>query len=179
MKAIASSILTLSLILSVNTIKAENQNKKFNDWEAGSIVFGEVPITFANTTNDSESTLGVICVEKLDNCLPYLINKLSCVKEGRYPALVYVDDGLEAVSMECLQIEDRYLFILPKNHLQYIITKNKYAVAFGVDGKFKAAYFSLSGSAKALISAKSMLGSMSKPTDKRTSEKPKYKDTML
>ena len=78
--------------------------------------------------------------------------------------------------MECFILDDMYLYLLPKKHLDYIATMNKYGIAYGEQGgKFKAAYFSLNGSAKAIISAKSMLPSIIDDKEKNSD----YKDTYL
>ena len=72
-----------------------------------------------------------------------------------------------------------YLFLLPEEHLKYFITDNEYGIAFGLEGgKFKAAYFSLNGSTKAIIEAKRIIKSLSSPIDKER-KKSKYRDTTL
>lgn len=161
---------------------ADDSEQIFGDWKVGTFSYNSALFSYANTTNDSGSTLGVLCVNSKDSCVPYIVNQLSCEKEGKYPALISVDGGIASISMSCLIVENRYLFMLPEAHLEYIVTSNTYGVAFGTDsGKFKAAYFSLNGSAKAVIAAKVKIDEMftNKQGNEYEKKKPKYKDTIL
>jgi len=168
-------IISCILFISGNSVSEE---QLFGSWKVNSLVYEGVTISFANTTNGSGSTLGVMCFSDSKECSPYLINGLTCDNDGKYPALVAVDNGLTSVNMECIHIEDRHLYSLPEEHLEYLISMNRYSVAFGVsDGKFKAAYFTLNGSAKAVIAARGIIDSAA---EKNTKAKTKnYEDTYL
>ncbi|MDC2888521.1 hypothetical protein [Psychrosphaera algicola] len=49
-------------------------------------------------------------------------------------------------------------FEIPQIYLDYMLTNNKFGAAYGVEnGKFKASYFSLAGSTKAILAAKKKL----------------------
>lgn len=173
-------VLTFILLIVPSLSQAKNSIQVFGDWEVDLIYISKVPFSIAVTTNDSDSSLGVICMGKNDGCIPFINNQLSCEEQAKYPALVYVDSGLVSINMECLQLGDLDLFVLPDEHLEYIITNNKYSVAFGVKGgKFRAVYFSLNGSAKALIEAKRLINSVAPPTYEEKKKKSKYKDTVL
>lgn len=180
MKVLNRIILTIILLNIPYLAHTEETSQVFGEWKANASVLNKSPIAYANTTNDSGSTLGVICIKDATSCSPYLVNNLSCEEKAKYPALVYIDEGLLSVELECIHIGKRYLYLLPTNHLEAIITDNKYAVAYGIKGgKFKAAYFNLNGSAKALLAAKKLLSSMTKPNDESGNKKSKYKDIDL
>ncbi|MEJ1380071.1 MAG: hypothetical protein RPV21_03175 [Candidatus Sedimenticola sp. (ex Thyasira tokunagai)] len=175
--------LLLCFFLSTSlTVIAEEAEQTYGDWEVGSFIYNKTPFSFANTTNDSNSTLGVICMESSDTCMPYVVNRLSCENDGKYPALVSIDGGIASIEMSCLIIEDRYLFLLPDSQLDYILTSNSFGIAFGTNiGKFKAAYFSLAGSAKAVIAAKLTIDAIPSSKSKSSSDKESsnFKDTVL
>ncbi len=168
------------IILSFN-VYAGDQEKTFGDWKIGSFRSDRAVVSYANTTNESGSTLGVLCLSNSDSCTPYIVNGLTCEKDGVYPALVAIDNGVEAIEMGCVHIKDRHLYTLPANHLEFMVTMNRYSVAFGTaGGKFKAAYFSLNGSAKAVIAAKQIIdAAKTLPEDKNKSKNPEYQDTYL
>ncbi len=139
------------LLITFLLFNAFVQAKDFADWTVDHVTLDDIAFIYTNTSNESDDKLGVMCIAGKDICTPYLSNGLTCEKDGEYPALVQVDGGLLSISMSCLILSDRYLFALPDSHQEYLKTNNKYSIAFGVkDGKFKATYFSLNGSAKAI-----------------------------
>lgn len=161
--------------------QAEEASKKFGDWETTSIFYKKgQPVAIASTENDSKSILGVFCFSD-DTCLPFFNGQIGCEDGSEYPALVSTDSGLNSIKMACLNFsENLYLFMLPQDHLNYILSDNTYGIAFGLDsGRFQAAYFSLNGSAKAIIETKKMLDSLSTPDIEEEEHQTKYKDTVL
>lgn len=146
------------LIICMLSSNAFSEEQTFGSWRVDSLEYNGVIISFANTTNESGSTLGVMCTSDSSVCAPYLLNGLTCEEDGSYPALVGVDDGIASIKMSCVHIADNHMFVLPDEHLEYLISMNRYSVAFGVSGgRFKAAYFTLNGSAKAVIAARSLV----------------------
>lgn len=167
----------LIIILSFN-VYADEKEQIYGDWRAGIISSDSIVFAYANTTNESESTLGILCLNDSVTCVPYLLNGLRCEEGGEYPILVAIDDGVVSVDAGCLHIEDRHLFTLPDDHIEYMATMNRYSVAYGTEtGKFIAAYFSLNGSAKAQIVAKKLIDSASKSSDENKNLK--YEDVLL
>lgn len=165
-------LILLTLFLH-STCFASSQQLTFGAW---SITDGD-GFVLASTWNDSNSSLGIICLENPVNCSPYLVNQLSCQEGSLYPALANTDTGLVAINMECMPIGKTYLFVLPESHINFIVSGNVYSLAFGVDnGKFRAAYFDLSGSAKAYNAIKTMAESSSKPS---TTKPTQFKDDYL
>lgn len=170
-------ILVAMFILLTSTVYADKQT--YGSWDVDARDFKGGTLSFANTSNDSGSIFGVMCFSTSGECQPILINGLSCDEDVSYPALVGVDDGITSVDMGCVHIEDRYIFTLPVDQLEYVVTMNRYSIAFGVQGgRFKAAYFSLSGSAKAVIAAKVLIGNKKK-SNKEKVESNEFGDELL
>lgn len=164
-------------ILSANLYAA---NEEYNGWEVGSVMSRGVLISYANTTNDSGSTLGVLCLSTSKACIPYLINGLTCTQEhNNYHALVSVDNRIKPVRMECFHINDQQLLLLPEKHVELMLKNDTYAVSFGTaGGKFRATYFGLEGMGKAVSAAREVLtGSRYKM--KKQSDKNRYQDENL
>ena len=160
---------------------AEEISKKFGDWETASIFYKKgQPVAIASTKNESNSVLGVFCFAD-GTCVPFFNGQMVCEDGSEYPALISTDSGFDSISMECIDVSNQtYLFMLPQDHLNYIISDNTYGIAFGLEnGRFQAAYFSLNGSAKAIIEAKQMLDSASTPNIEKEKHQTKYKDTVL
>lgn len=179
MKQIKSLVILITFLAS--SVNAEEQKQVFGDWVVGGYIDAQQGFSYAKTTNESGSTLGILCLSATDSCVPYIINGLTCEEGAKYPALVAIDDGVTTVKMGCVHIQDRHMFTLPVEHAEYMVTKNKYSVAYGTDGgKFRAAYFSLNGSAKAAIAAKQLIDK-EKTTHESDADKSnsKYKDTYL
>jgi len=173
-------LLSLLILLVSFTANAADGEQYFGDWKVGSWKTEGGVVAYANTTNESQSTLGMLCLSSVGECFPYIVNGLTCQTDGVYPALVSIDDGLTAVDMECVHIEDRHLFALPETHLEYMVASNSYGVAFGTSGgKFKAAYFSLSGSAKAIIAANQIMEAAQSKSKNNTPSNSKFQDTYL
>lgn len=167
--------LIIALLLACSTSFAEEYNKTFGDWGVSVHYEGGVAIAIANTQNDSGSVLGVLCFN--EGCTPYTNFNLSCSEDRVYPALVSTDSGFTPITMNCTQLGGHYLFSLPEDQIEYLLSDNQYGIAFGLaNGKFKAAYFSLNGSTKAIIEVKRLLELLSPSLD---NSKPKYKDTTL
>ncbi|WP_300463671.1 hypothetical protein [Desulfobacula sp.] len=187
-----------------DSIKIENLTKKeeylqpeeehlaaFGDWTVNIVwfpefnplynIFGNNPVAQVETTNKYGYTLGIMCSgENKGTCVPYVNLSQPCEELEYYNALVYDDSGVNCVSLECIPITPvYYLFLLPEDHMDYILSGNKYGIAYGTkDGLFRAAYFSLNGSTKAFLEGQRLFNRFQPPKTEEN-KKSEHKDTVL
>ena len=148
----------VNVLLFLFSINGFSANEAFQEWEVGNVMSRGVAISYANTTNESGSTLGVLCLSSSKACIPYLINGLTCASEQHYSGLVAVDGQIKSVKMECFHIEDQNVLLLPEKHIGLMLRSDTYSVAFGTaEGKFRAVYFGLEGIEKAIESARNAM----------------------
>ena len=112
------------------------------------------------TKNKHGDILGIVCSGgDTGKCVPYVNLNSPCGNMGQYSALLSTDSGTSCVSMECAAETDFYfLFLLPEDHVDYILSGNKYGMAYGTNDGFRAAHFSLNGSTKAFLEGRRLLG---------------------
>ncbi len=136
---------------------ASMAEENYDNWEIVETELNGDPLVFTYTTNESGSKLGAICLKE-KGCTPYVSHGFSCKDGGEYPFLVSVDEGIVMQNLECFVMDQYYFYLMPQAFLKYIITDKNFGVAFGKEsGKFGASYFSLTGSAKAIMAAQKML----------------------
>jgi hypothetical protein len=140
-------------------------------WTTTNIELNDELMAFAKTTNTDGSTLGFLCTSKTAECLPYISIQLGCNADTKYPMLISLPEGIYAELLLCEKLSGSYIYNIPSSYLNSLLEANKVGFAYGTaSGKFKASYFSLDGSAKALISAKKMIRSFGAKKPKRKSK---------
>lgn len=185
MNRLAVSMKLLGIVFLFSTIIAYASEKQqtYGHWTVGSYKSNNTAFAYATTRSKTEGTLGIICATNIESCFPYLVNGLSCKENEIYPALVSIDNkGVEAIKMRCVHMaKNKDLYSLPQVHLNYIISSNKYGIAYGTTkGEFRAAYFDLDGSAKALLAAKKIIEEARRLMNKRIKKiKPGYREGFL
>ena len=133
-----------------------NDVERYDDWKVTESTINGTNFVLATTVNDDGTAAGAFCFN--DACYPFVNTNLSCEKDIKYPVLLNFDDGLVALNLDCVIFGDTYLFELPSNYLDKLVSGNEFGVAYGVQGgKFKASYFSLTGSTKAVLAARKRL----------------------
>ena len=131
------------------------QEKVFDDWSAHELILEEAGFSIARTANDSGAALGFICVE--GECELFLNLDLTCEEDGEYPVLVSVAENIYSETLTCKHFVEQQLLFFPADSdvSAEVVLNNELGVAAGIGGiKFRAFYFSLSGSAKAYAVAK-------------------------
>lgn len=145
----------VSVFLLLFSTHGFSSGEDYREWDVGNVMSRGVAISYANTTNESGSTLGVLCLSSSKACIPYLINGLTCTSEHHYSGLVAVNGQIKSVKMECFHIEDQNVLLLPEKHIRLMLKSQDYSVAFGTaEGKFRAVYFGLEGFEKAMEAAR-------------------------
>ena len=130
-----------------------NDVSSYDDWQITESVTNGINIVLAATVNDDDTSAGALCFNGA--CHPFVRTGLTCKEDTEYPFLLYFDTGLVALDLGCTVMGDIYLHELPSNYLDKLLSDNDFGVAYGIQGgKFKASYFSLSGSTKALLAAR-------------------------
>lgn len=163
------SLLLLSLPLAAENYFKQNEIKTFASWTTTHQVFENSVLAFAKTTNKDGSTLGFLCSSITNECLPYISLKLGCETQKKYPMLISLPEGIYAELLLCEQLSGFYIYNLPSTYTNSLLEANQVGFAYGLaTGEFKASYFSLDGSPKALIAAKKIIHSFNnnKPQEK-------------
>ena len=157
----------------------EYHSAVFGDWTVDIVIFPDINPLYQifgggvcsqiETKNQYGDTLGIICSgEDAGKCVPYVNFTSRCENMNEYSALVSTDSGSSCASMKCVAVTELYyLFLLPGNHLDYILSGNKYGMAYGTNDGFRAAHFSLNGSTKAFLEGKRLLDERSRPENKK------------
>ena len=129
--------------------------KEFGDWTATHSVIDGSRFALATTKNETGSALGLTCVD--GDCELFVNPLLECEDGSSYPVLVSNMEGIEATELQCTQWYGRHLYTFPETSVAYsaLLDSNRLGVALGTaSGRFKAVYFSLSGSIKAVVAAR-------------------------
>lgn len=143
----------------------------FGSWTTTSSEFENAIMSFAKTTNKDGSTLGFLCSTSSSDCLPYLALKLGCEPGKTYPMLISLPEGVYAELLLCEFVSGIYIYNFPSQYTNSLVEANNVGFAYGTNnGEFKASYFSLDGSPKALIAAKKIIHAAEK---NKTKEAPK------
>lgn len=156
-----------------DNILKSNEVKTFGTWTTTYVELEGAVLAFAKTINNDGSTLGFLCSSKSNACLPYISLKLGCVPQSKYPMLISLPEGVYAELLLCEQVSGFYIYNLPSTYTNSLLEANKVGFAYGTgSGEFKASYFSLDGSAKALIAAKKKIQSFQNQTTPATPATP-------
>lgn len=167
----------LSLLLSSPSI-AENNSRAFNDWEVRETIINEVPIVLANTVLSDGQSLMAMCFTS--KCFPMVNLNLTCEKDGEYPVMVSSDDGIYPFQASCFILNDEsYFFEFPSGVMDIYARSNSFGIAYGLgSGKFRASYFSLKGSTKAILYAKERLSELEAVREPEKSEPSGYSEQL-
>lgn len=150
---------------------SSDQFEKYGSWEVKSFDLDASLLVLANTANADGSVLGFMCLSSSGDCALYLINGLTCRSEGKYPMLINLGNGIHSESLECSIIEDRHLYLFPDAYTNEVLSSESIGIAYGTaSGQFKASYFDLNGSAKALIAAGKMIENYNSKSPKTKSK---------
>lgn len=152
--SIAGFLLTMS-----TSVFSEDNVRYFNDWEVRETQIDEIPIVLASTVLSDGQSLLAMCVTS--ECFPMVNLTLSCEEDGEYPVMVSADDGIYPYKASCFISGDRYFFEFPSSVMDIYARSNSFGIAYGLgNGKFKASYFSLKGSTKAILYARERLSQL-------------------
>ena len=156
------------LLLMSTAVIAQDSSREFNDWEVRETIIKGVPIVLAKTVLPDGQSLIAMCFTS--DCFPMVNLTLTCEEDGEYPVMVSADDGIYPFTTSCYILGDRYFFEFPSTVMDIYARSNRFGVAYGLaSGKFKASYFSLKGSTKAILYAKERLSELEEAV--RVSEK--------
>lgn len=147
------------LLLMSSSVIAQDDVREFNDWAVRETKVDEVPIVLASTVLPDGQSLLAMCVTS--ECFPMVNLTISCEEDGEYPVMVSADDGIYPYSASCFIMADRYFFEFPSSVMDIYARSNSFGIAYGLgSGKFKASYFSLKGSTKAILYARERLSEL-------------------
>jgi hypothetical protein len=119
----------------------------------------------AQTTNESESSLGVYCASK-DNCLAYLATDSGCQDGSKYTVMMNANSGANALLATCKSLatpRSKQQFALFFEDLGAVLDTmlKDHTVGFAIplaSGQFKVVRFSLEGSNETLAAVDSAEG---------------------
>jgi len=125
---------------------AQAQKSQVEDW----IVDLSGSYSEAFTTNDSNSVLGIYC---MDRCMAYVDPNINCDVNGKYSIFVNAAAGAVVVDATCVHLRDRQIRVLDK--LDLILEQSRAGERIGFafalrDGSFKVVRFSMNGSSPAI-----------------------------
>jgi hypothetical protein len=126
---------------------AHAQKARHEDWvvDLSSGTYSE-----AYTSNDSNSVLGIYCVDK---CMAYVDPNINCDVNSKYNLFVNSSMGAVAMDATCVHLKDRQIRVLDKLDLILEQSKSGDRIGFAFalkDGSFKVVRFSMNGSATAI-----------------------------
>lgn len=127
--------------------------EQYGDWSVDKSIPG---VQIANTKNDSDSTLGVICLVVTKDCSAYMLSNNGCDENSTYPMMINSTVGAFPITSVCTQIEKLKILVIN----EFDNAKNAFEsggeIGFAVplnDGKFKVVRFSTSGAVAAIKNA--------------------------
>lgn len=128
-------------------------NPRFGDWVAD--VNGDYRESF--TSNDSGSSIGVLCGGNTEACIAYLRSNTVCAEGAKQVALVNLQSGAFPIEMICAKIEidsqSEFVSFLGDYGTMRgaMLRNNDIGIALPMqDGQFKVLRFSLRGASQAI-----------------------------
>lgn len=174
---IKSTLMVLFLYSMSFLANGQDDVRVFDDWQVRDIQVEDVPIVLASTLLSNGQALIAMCLAS--ECYPMVNLSLTCEDDGEYPVLVSADDGIYPFTATCFTLGDRFFFEFPAAAMDIYARSNRFGVAYGMaGGKFKASYFSLKGSTKAILHAKVKLAELESVRAPETKEDSGYSEVL-